>query len=491
MSVRRPLLFHLKDKKMRKAIPYFLALFGSACMIVSAAASLRLTTADLNNAPKHTLTFPDGSSVTYRSFEQLYYVGNVVDSTYQYLNFYVPEAVYASRKKAPVFLKTNVGGYMASKASAPRATDATGRALQEGYLVVIPGARGANSMVKTPAGDTIWTGRAPAGLVDLKAAIRYLRHNQAVIPGDMERIITDGTSAGGAMSSLLGATGNHPLYEPYLKALQAADERDDVFAAVCYCPITDLEHADMAYEWLYQRTNTGTRNLSADQKRVSEELAEAYPAYLESLKLHRPDGELLTRDNYLPYLKSFLIRSAQRARNEGCEIPEAAGVIFNKEQRGGNGEWVIDIDIDRYLDYVIGHRALKTPPAFDQLNVLIPRPTPENNVFGDETGSAVNYTAYSLRRASKDTQANVSADLSGRVRLMNPMLFIGDGISTTAPNWYIRHGALDRDTGFSVPVNLYTKLQNNGYHVDFHLPWNRNHAGDYNLDDLFRWLSGL
>ena len=37
-----------------------------------------------------------------------------------------------------------------------------------------------------------------------------------------------------ALASLLGATGNHPAYAPLLKAMGAADERDDVFASVCY-----------------------------------------------------------------------------------------------------------------------------------------------------------------------------------------------------------------------------------------------------------------
>ena len=67
------------------------------------------------------------------------------------------------------------------------------------------------------------------------------------MPGNAEKIITDGTSAGGAMSALLGTTGNNPAYEPYLKAMGAADARDDVYASVCYCPITDLNHADIAY----------------------------------------------------------------------------------------------------------------------------------------------------------------------------------------------------------------------------------------------------
>lgn len=92
-------------------------------------------------------------------------------------------------------------------AKSPSATDATGRALKEGYVVCIPGSRGANSTI-TRDGKTIYTGIAPNGLLDLKAAIRYLRYNDNVIPGSAERIITNDTSAGGAMSALMGYTGD-------------------------------------------------------------------------------------------------------------------------------------------------------------------------------------------------------------------------------------------------------------------------------------------
>lgn len=65
-------------------------------------------------------------------------------------------------------------------------------------------------------------------------AVRYLRFFDKNMLWDAEYIITDGTSVGGAMSSLLGFIGNNPSYEPMLKAMGVADTRDDVFASVCY-----------------------------------------------------------------------------------------------------------------------------------------------------------------------------------------------------------------------------------------------------------------
>ena len=54
-----------------------------------------------------------------------------------------------------------------------------------------------------------------------------------------------------------------------------------------------------------------------------------------------------------------------------------------------------------------------------------------------------------------------------------------------------RKQVLSFHTSFLVPVNLATKLSNAGYDVNFFLPWNRPHSGDYNLNDLFEWLDSL
>ena len=436
-----------------------------------------------------TLTTHNGKTIKYRAYEHLYYVTNIEDSTYQYLNFYVPESVATGDQNVPILFRTRAGGYMAGLAGDPSNMDATGRALEEGYAVCIPGSRGHNSVVERN-GEKIHTGRGPAAILDLKAAVRYLRYNDALMPGDAERIFTDGTSAGGAMSALLGATGNSPLYDPYFEKMGVPDVRDDVFAAICYCPMVDLDHADMGYEWLYKHTNTTTRHLPAEMFEVSEELAAAFPAYLRSLELKAPDGTLLTEDNYLDYIKSFLIASAQKARDEAFDIPDSTGVKLNTYERMGHvikGEFVVDIDMPAYLSYVVTTQPLKNPPAFDPVNVTIDVPSPENQVFGDEKGSVVNFSEYSFKKVNGADKER-DPELVMHVRMMNPMPFLYEETSVKAPHWYIRHGARDRDSGFTTPVNLATKLMNEGYDVDFSLPWNRPHFGDYNLNELFKWM---
>ncbi len=434
------------------------------------------------------ITLPNGETIHYRAYERIYYVTNIEDSAYQFLNIYIPDNVDPTDNKTPIFLRTYVGGYMSAAAMEPSKNDATGRALQEGYIVCIPGSRGWDASTMTADGKKRFTGRAPATLIDLKAAVRYLRYNDDLIPGDAEKIITDGTSAGGAMSALLGTTGNHPDYDPYLHRAGAANARDDIFAAVCFCPIIDLEHADMAYEWMYRPTNGNERPLSEIQRKISEELANAYPDYLNSLNLKKEDGTPLTDKNYLEYIKTFLVESAQKAKDEQEDIPENAGIILMTKK---GKETVKDIQIDRYLNYIVSKQALKTPPAFDQQGVSSEQSTPENCLFGDVSGNSVNFTLYSLRRATGNPQAKIDPELQKRIRIMNPMNYVQEPQSTKASYWYIRHGALDRDTSFPVPINLATLLRNSGYSVDFALPWNRPHTGDYRLDELFNWIRSI
>lgn len=42
-----------------------------------------------------------------------------------------------------------------------------------------------------------------------------------------------------------------------------------------------------------------------------------------------------------------------------------------------------------------------------------------------------------------------------------------------------------------VAALLATLLKNKGYEVDFALPWGLPHSGDYDLEELFRWIDRL
>lgn len=469
-----------------------------------------------NDYTEKTIMMPDGKTVPYKAYEGIFYVTNVEDSTYQTMNIYVPLSL-SNGNDTPIVMRTYVGGYMASTAKTPSATDVTGRALSEGYVVCIPGSRGSNSVVQKGK-KSIYTGTAPNGLLDLKAAVRYLHYNDDVIPGSSNKIFTDGTSAGGAMSALLGATGNSHEYDAYLTKMGAAVASDDVFASICYCPITDLDHADMEYEWLYGCTNGKVRNLNDEQTAVSKELADLCAAYLDGLGLIKPNGEKLTSDNYKDYIKELIMASAHKALQEGIEIPDSIGFEFyretpsfamgnrsrSKDKRDapsfGPGrnitfnkrtDFVSSIDLDKYLSYVASGQQLKNPPAFDAMGVASGAASPENNVFGNSNGQPANFTDYSLRHSSGNSKAVLNKELQQRIYIMNPMNFISSNSgSTIAQHWYIRHGAKDRDTSFLVPINLATKLQNQGLDVNFSLPWNRPHSGDYNLDELFIWIKG-
>lgn len=331
------------------------------------------------------------------------------------------------------------------------------------------------------------------------------------------------------MSSLLGTSGNNPAYQPMLKAMGAADERDDIFAAVCFCPIVDLDHADMAYEWLYGFTNGTTRRVSSEQESVSQELASLYPTYINSLNLKKPDGTALNADNYRDYIKQLLIASAQEAKDAGADLPDSIGFSFSSAMKfaaplnGGKkhphdgmpkdfkpkdlpkdmpkdfmkamakrkGEYVTGLDLDKYLSYVSSTTPLKGVPAFDSKDVAGSKASGENEEFGDDKGSAVNFTVFALRKATGNNNATVKRSISENVRLLNPMRMMDEDGSSVAPHWYIRHGAIDRDTAFPVPVNLAVKLENKGKDVNFKLPWNRPHSGDYALNELFSWINSI
>ena len=469
-------------------------------------------------------------SVTYRAFPGLEYCANPVDSI-QKLNLFVPERFYQGEsvngwtlQTAPIFMPNTVGGYMPGPADEPGTDSHNGQintlflALEHGYVAASPGVRGRTSgkrsteffeggkadFLGTDTGRM--TGRAPALIVDLKAAVRYLRHNRDVIPGDTEKIITNGTSAGGALSALAGASGNSPDYAPYLAAIGAAEERDDIFAASCYCPIHNLENADAAYEWLFHGENTFhltrkvkteeglkrvpfTGELTEKQAALSRELKALFPAYVNGLRLADSAGNPLTLEengegSFKEHIRHLILRSAQRELDThdtanhlswlavpGSAVEEQTCLTI----RDGKA---LDLDWDAYVRTIT---RMKSVPAFDALDLK----SPENEEFGTETSDGKHFTAFS------QAHTEVPAELadSAVIKMLNPVRYLGE--ADTAKHWRVRHGAFDRDTSLAIPVILAALLENKGYSVDFFLPWGLPHSGDYDTEELFRWIDTI
>lgn len=445
----------------------------------------------------------DGKTFTVRAYENIVYIKNPVDTGYQKLNIYIPTAYFEEKSingynasTAPIFFPNKIGGYSPAKPATalPPTGGGPGNAkpsavvvaLSKGYIVASAGARGRTTQMK----DGTYTGKAPAGIVDLKAAIRYLKLNDKKMPGDANKIISNGTSAGGAMSTLVGATGNNKDYEPYLKALGAAAAKDDVFAVSAYCPITNLDHADMAYEWQFNGINSYKKrgfppggggeevSLTEEQIRISNQLKTLFPAYLNSLDLKDKNGELLLLDangngNFKELVKSYLIAAAQKALHAGKNL---SALLWIKIANGN----VNDLDFDAYLRYL---ERMKTPPAFDALDLS----SPENQLFGNEKIDKLHFTNFSAEHSTD--KVLIANEIN--IRMMNPMYYIDQVDTKTAKHWRIRHGSKDKDTSLAISILLGTYLQNKGYNVSLELPWDVPHSGDYDLEELFQWMDGI
>ena len=431
-------------------------------------------------------------TIEYRAYTNISYVKNPAAPELQTLNIFIPKAYLEggeingyTAKTAPIFFPNGIGGYMEARPCHPCmrengffSTEAA--ALARGYVVVSAGARG-----RTTRNGEKYTGKAPACIVDLKAAVRFIRSIADKICGDVNKIISNGTSAGGAMSALLGASGDSPLYTPFLEALGAENTSDRIFAASCYCPITNLENADTAYEWQYghlseqywhkwEQEGDGWKVtpvqtlLSTEQMALSAQLKKQFPRYLNSIS---PNGLTLDENgggSFKNYIEKLIIASAQKAHSEGAEIPPESGINLAENT----------IDFPQYCGYIT---RMKAPCAFDNPDMY----TPENQLFGDENTDKKHFTQFG---ASADKNGAETAPKE-TVALMNAMNFTAN--EGCAMYWRIRHGASDRDTSFAISAMLAQCLTAEGKSVDYFLPWGVPHSGDYDLDELFDWIDGI
>ena len=466
----------------------------------------------------------DGQTVQYQSYTDVLYVAKPLDVKYQSMNIFVPEG---ADENTPIFLKSGTGAYMAAEAKTPtgEADDIVSRALAEGYVVVYPSCRGRNLSYD----DGRFYGTGPANAVDLKAAIRYLRYNDDVLPGDCDRIIVDGTSAAGAMGAILGTSGDSAAYEPYLEEIGAADTSDAVFAVMNFCPIIDLDNVEIAYEWMfgpyYDLEFYQDPACEADIV-LSDIMAGYYPAYLNSLGLKDPEtGEALTLDgediysgNYMDYLLGYINDAATEYLSK-MSAGEIAAYLDSEDAQGRKISTWLSYDagtgeaaVTDFAGYVTGWYKsalkMKTVPSFNDIpgrhagEPFYESVYSENSVFGTYDVQNRNFSNY-LSQALTDAQAEgywtdlnpedyvVSDEVKALADMYNPMYWLAhedEEISTFAEHFYVRVGNQDHDTSQTIATNYATALMNGGHDVDFKMQWEQPHAGDYEMDEMFAWL---
>ena len=471
-------------------------------------------------------------------------MGSQENSTYiQMLNLFVPAAYVDgidangnlllndamvngyTAASAPVIFENNNAGYLTGLADdIVRVFGDNTVYLEHGFIYVNTGSRGRD------------IASSPWGIVDLKSSIRFLRANSAVLPGSMDRIVSVGTSGGGAMSSLVGSTGNMDEYYPYLYEAGAAGIEkqgdnyvstinDDVYAAQLYCPIADIENADMAYAWMrYDSAMNGEGDraytFTEFQKGLEADLAEAYVPYLNSLGLKDSSGNALALDSQRSgsyydavlneiskALNAFVDAEAWRTQavSEGFGSPatypysDVTEEEWLKDMYGDSSSWLTKDSSGSYrvtdlAAFIEGTNLVRNKdiPGFDDLNQ-----SKEGNAFSTDPSYHAHFS-QSIYNVMADNDQQLSAlegydpsylqayseaedeTIVNEVYLYSAMQILLDDNqdSDVASYWRMRNGTFDEHTSFSINYNIALALQSKypDVSINYALVWNMPHG---------------
>lgn len=459
--------------------------------------------------------------------ERASYVEKPIDAQRQVMNVFIPAAYMEGKtcngytaKTAPVLLDIAGGAFRFHRLICLDGHGDAGctvvEAMNRGFVVACPDYRGCadHNVDIDNDGEPEYTGVAPAQLVDLKAAVRWLRFNSDVLPGDYDKIVVHGISSGGAMTQLISVSGNTKRFENELSRIGAVGGRDDVKAAIPFCGPGDLEHADMAMNWYFGRFiyepkmeevfNPG-KGMNEELPRVSHDESgkpilrvdyaagqTAYDCYDPYAKAYVDTficGELgMTEKEYIAELVNILIPTyAQyRAQNpEDCRNDYFWWDSYEAYLAEGNPQdpyydektypkqGYIHFDLYRVWCADVGADVAKPTPAFDKIKAA-EMPGSENALFGTEKTGVANFTDMGAANSEVGTGV-VEERVRRLVRNQNPLSYTDGQDSDPAPIWRIYHGVLDGDIPFPLSFNLMRALKAAGKDVEFHPLWKRRH----------------
>lgn len=359
----------------------------------------------------------------------------------------------------------------------------------QGYVFIYTGCRGISE-------------GAPAGVTDLKAAIRYIRYADDAVPGDAESIFVYGMSGGGAQAAILGASGDSELYDPYLEAIGSVQGVSDaVKGAVAWCPVTSLGTANAEYEWMMGCTRKGR---TKEEQEISDGLAAAFADYVNKAGFVDKSGKPLT-----------LAESKEGIYQAGSYYDHVKGVI--------------ETSLDHYLadmnltagsaqDYIDGLNTDKKWVTYDKstntasitstadfaehckratdLIVAFDQPNSNNMLFGYGDGNGSHFDrilAGVLTNMNSEYAAQYNDDLAKtdsfgysvekRVNMYSPLYYLmksedGYGSAKAAPYWRIRSGINQQTNSLTTEINLALALEeyDDVESLDFETVWEQGHT---------------
>ncbi len=414
-----------------------------------------------------------------------------------------------SAETAPIIYQTTIDGYKEGY-SITLATDLKGtpgditqveetnRAahyedfIKAGYILAVVSSRGVDSVYATNS--------APVQIVDLKAGVRYLKHNAETMPGDTDKIIVIGGSAGGSCASLLGASGNSKAFEPYLQKIGAVmDATDDVYGVRAMATIANVHLADAAYEYLHSLEtsftgmgpNAGVTEFDEFETALHSALIDTFGTCLEDLGFDRDTF----MDGYLDAINACLDTYVKNYVDDVDAFAAANPTLVRK------GDTFTAKSAAEFVDTYL-HRS-KDIMAFDTQS----RGSWEAKLFGAKHFSlSLLNTIKSLEKdypeqagalaAEYETEANDAAQ-QDMVELMAVLTYLtGDAECDIAPHWHLCNSTMDGDVG-SIMAYLTCSILNRDFadsvDAEFHLAFDdKSEAGhgygDFSFDQLVEYV---
>ena len=376
----------------------------------------------------------------------------------------------------------------------------------QGFVLVLSACRGINE-------------GAPAGVTDLKAAIRYIRYADDVLAGDAESIFVYGMSGGGAQAAILGASGDSELYAPYLEAIGAVQGVSDAVAGVmAWCPVTNLDTANAEYEWMMGCTRP---KRSDELNAISDKLAHAYAEYVNQAGFTDEGGKPLTlteskegiyqAGSYYDHVKAVIEASLNHYLSDRGFTADSAKSYIDGLNTDKN--WISydkrtnTATITSVADFAKHCKiASDQPVAFDGLQG-------KNTLFGSSEGERSHFDrilSEVLTEMNSEYAADFAADLAKsdsfgntvetRVNMYSPLYYLmksreGCGTSNVAKYWRIRSGIEQKTNSLTTEINLALALKScdRVRAIDFETVWAQNHTeaerSGNSVENAIEWVN--